>query len=203
MGWGGFSFKRASGITKRKAKISRATKIPMTKSGRQRKVGKAVTGRGCLIIIGFWITLAFAMTDTFNFLLQADQVYTWKDDEGTVHITNTPPPTDKAEEINITVPTLTPEEMAFRAAQETALKRMGADIKQREMEKKANEAVLKHEQQRRENAETAKKAQEALRKAQIQGEIGRIERNISRYRCNKDDVYNGSVMSRNVCKFVS
>lgn len=46
---GGFSWKRALGVTKAKQKISRATGVPMTKSGRQRKVGKAVMGGGCLI----------------------------------------------------------------------------------------------------------------------------------------------------------
>ena len=42
MNKGGFSWKRAVGITKIKNKISRATGIPLTKSGRQRKIGKAV-----------------------------------------------------------------------------------------------------------------------------------------------------------------
>ena len=36
----GFSLKRAVGITKAKSKISRKTKIPLTRSGRQRKIGK-------------------------------------------------------------------------------------------------------------------------------------------------------------------
>jgi hypothetical protein len=46
---GGFSWKRATGITNAKRKISKATGVPLTKSGRQRKVGKAVTGGCCLI----------------------------------------------------------------------------------------------------------------------------------------------------------
>ena len=37
-----FSLKRAVGITKIKQKISRATGIPMTKHGLQRKIGGAV-----------------------------------------------------------------------------------------------------------------------------------------------------------------
>lgn len=36
----GFSWKRFFGITKLKRKISKATGIPLTKSGRQRKFGK-------------------------------------------------------------------------------------------------------------------------------------------------------------------
>lgn len=35
-----FSWKRALGITSAKRKIAKATGIPTTKSGRQRKVGK-------------------------------------------------------------------------------------------------------------------------------------------------------------------
>lgn len=46
---GGFSWKRATGVTKMKKRVSRATGIPLTKSGRQRKVGKALTGGCCLV----------------------------------------------------------------------------------------------------------------------------------------------------------
>lgn len=61
MNKGGFSWKRATGVTRAKSKVSRATGIPLTKSGRQRKVGKMVTGGGCLVpalILG--LTLAAA-----------------------------------------------------------------------------------------------------------------------------------------------
>ncbi len=50
MGLGGFSWKRAVGITRIKSNISRSIGIPLTKSGRQRKVGKAV-GCGCMIFL--------------------------------------------------------------------------------------------------------------------------------------------------------
>jgi hypothetical protein len=40
MNKGGWSWKRQFGITKAKRKISRATGIPLTRSGRQRKLGK-------------------------------------------------------------------------------------------------------------------------------------------------------------------
>jgi len=46
---GGFSWKRATGITRMKQGISRTTGIPMTKSGRQRKAGRILTGGGCLV----------------------------------------------------------------------------------------------------------------------------------------------------------
>lgn len=51
MNKGGFSWRRLSGVTQLKSKISRATGVPLTKSGRQRKVGKIVTGGGCLVPI--------------------------------------------------------------------------------------------------------------------------------------------------------
>jgi hypothetical protein len=57
---GGFSWKRVVGITRVKQNISRRTGIPMTKSGRQRKIGKMVTGGGCLlnsISIAFFLLL--------------------------------------------------------------------------------------------------------------------------------------------------
>ncbi|MDR1409982.1 MAG: hypothetical protein LBJ12_06950 [Oscillospiraceae bacterium] len=43
---GGFSWKRVLGITKVKRKVSRAIGIPLTKSGRQQKIGKILTGSG-------------------------------------------------------------------------------------------------------------------------------------------------------------
>ncbi len=56
MNKGGFSWNRALGVTKAKQRISRATGIPMTKSGRQRKIGKAVTGGGCLMTLLYLIS---------------------------------------------------------------------------------------------------------------------------------------------------
>lgn len=51
MNKGGFSWKRAVGITRVKQQISRSTGIPLTKSGRQRKIGKIITGGGCMVVI--------------------------------------------------------------------------------------------------------------------------------------------------------
>lgn len=45
-----FSAKRAFGISSAKSKISRATGIPTTRQGRQRKIGQAV-GCGCMVPI--------------------------------------------------------------------------------------------------------------------------------------------------------
>jgi hypothetical protein len=49
---GGFSWKRLTGVTRAKQRISRTTGIPLTSSGRQRKVGQVVTGGGCLLPLG-------------------------------------------------------------------------------------------------------------------------------------------------------
>jgi len=42
MNKGGFSWKRFLGITKAKQKLSRTTGIPMSKSGRERKLGAMI-----------------------------------------------------------------------------------------------------------------------------------------------------------------
>ena len=68
MNRGGFSWKRALGITKAKSRISRATGIPFTKSGRQRKIGKMVTG-GCLInLIAIFSIMAIVILVIFYFV---------------------------------------------------------------------------------------------------------------------------------------
>jgi hypothetical protein len=48
MNRGGFSWKRLLGISQAKAKISRKIGIPITRSGRQRKIGSTM---GCFIPI--------------------------------------------------------------------------------------------------------------------------------------------------------
>ncbi|WP_052152882.1 hypothetical protein [Dehalobacter sp. UNSWDHB] len=54
-----FSAKRALGVTKAKQKFARKTGIPTSKAGMQRKVGKAVTGGGCLLpVLSFVAILA-------------------------------------------------------------------------------------------------------------------------------------------------
>ena len=51
MNKGGFSWKRATGISRAKSQLSRSIGIPLTKSGRQRKLGKVVSGGGCLVLL--------------------------------------------------------------------------------------------------------------------------------------------------------
>lgn len=48
---GGFSLNRALGVTRVKGRVSRATGIPLTRSGRQRKVGSLLLGQGCLVLL--------------------------------------------------------------------------------------------------------------------------------------------------------
>jgi len=57
---GGFSWKRALGITRVKSSISRATGVPLTRSGRERKIGRMITGGGCALPALLGVTLALA-----------------------------------------------------------------------------------------------------------------------------------------------
>ncbi|MGA2192497.1 MAG: hypothetical protein ABSG42_03865 [Nitrospirota bacterium] len=64
MNRGGFSWKRALGVSAAKARLSRQIGIPLTKSGRQRKLGKIITGGGCLLnfCIGMVLLIIFSLT---------------------------------------------------------------------------------------------------------------------------------------------
>ena len=70
MNKGGFSWKRLIGVTRIKQKISRTTGVPLTKSGRERKIGKMVTGGGCLVIIffvfGLGLISVFAIKEAYS-----------------------------------------------------------------------------------------------------------------------------------------
>ena len=57
-----FSWKRAIGRSAAKSKLSRQIGIPLTRSGRQRKVGRAL---GCLVVL---VTL-FLMAVSYGFVL--------------------------------------------------------------------------------------------------------------------------------------
>jgi hypothetical protein len=56
MNKGGFSWKRFVGISAMKSRFSRAAGIPLTKSGRQRKIGRIITVGGCLLMVGIGIS---------------------------------------------------------------------------------------------------------------------------------------------------
>lgn len=50
MGRGGFSWKRVTGISGAKSNISKKIGIPLTKSGRQQKIGRAASS-GCAVTL--------------------------------------------------------------------------------------------------------------------------------------------------------
>ena len=65
---GGFSWKRALGVTQAKQRISRKTGIPLTKSGRQRTFGAGIL-RGCgCSTLGFTSLFALLVMNTTLFL---------------------------------------------------------------------------------------------------------------------------------------
>jgi hypothetical protein len=61
---GGFSWRRLLGISAAKSRISRTIGVPLTLSGRQRKIGRLVTGGGCLLPVVFvaLVAVTAAMT---------------------------------------------------------------------------------------------------------------------------------------------
>jgi hypothetical protein len=61
MNKGGFSWKKLSGYSAAKSNVSRKIGIPLTKSGRNQKVGKIVT-KGCLgMLIALTLPILFIL----------------------------------------------------------------------------------------------------------------------------------------------
>lgn len=58
---GGFSWKRLLGISAMKSRVSRATGIPLSRSGRNQKIGRMVTGGGCLLPVVAVVVAAWAV----------------------------------------------------------------------------------------------------------------------------------------------
>ena len=67
-----FSWKRALGVTKAKRNFARMTGIPTTKSGRQRKFGKAA-GCGCLLLLCAMVTVI----GIFTIICRGDHDIQW------------------------------------------------------------------------------------------------------------------------------
>ena len=65
MNLGGFSWKRFLGISAVKSRISRSIGIPLTKTGRERKLGRIVSGGGCLIMAVFWVAIPVTIAIIF------------------------------------------------------------------------------------------------------------------------------------------
>ena len=57
MGFGGFSWKRAVGLSAAKARLSRRIGIPLTRRGRQRKLGRMISGGGCLFVLAVVVAI--------------------------------------------------------------------------------------------------------------------------------------------------
>ena|SRR5579862_4226504 len=59
---GGFSWKRAIGLSAAKARLSRRIGIPLTKGGRQRKLGRMISGGGgCLVVLAATVAIPVAL----------------------------------------------------------------------------------------------------------------------------------------------
>lgn len=70
MNKGGFSWKRALGVTRVKSNFSRAIGIPLTKSGRQRKIGRMVAGGGCLLpFVGMFLLTMVVVVELFALMV--------------------------------------------------------------------------------------------------------------------------------------
>ncbi len=61
-----FSWKRAVGISTAKARLSRTIGIPLTRAGRQRKIGKLM---GCCIGLGFILAGTGLIASTLAYLI--------------------------------------------------------------------------------------------------------------------------------------
>ncbi len=55
MNRGGFSWNRFLGISAAKARISKKIGIPLTRSGRNQKIGRMITNGGCMFYIMFLV----------------------------------------------------------------------------------------------------------------------------------------------------
>ncbi|MEJ0047388.1 MAG: hypothetical protein WDN04_15715 [Rhodospirillales bacterium] len=53
-----FSWRRATGLSAAKARVSRTIGVPLTRSGRQRKLGRAV---GCSVVLALFLTAGAAV----------------------------------------------------------------------------------------------------------------------------------------------
>ncbi len=58
MNKGGFSWKRALGVSQAKSNLSRQIGIPLTASGRQQKLGRLLSG-GCMVTLVAFVSTSF------------------------------------------------------------------------------------------------------------------------------------------------
>ena len=62
MNRGGFSWRRLLGVSAAKSRISRSIGIPLTRGGRERKIGRMITGGGCLVLLGLGFSVPLILT---------------------------------------------------------------------------------------------------------------------------------------------
>jgi hypothetical protein len=65
MNLGGLSLKRLIGLSAAKARISKQIGIPLTRSGRNQKIGRIVTGGGCLMVMLIPVIIVIAVVRLF------------------------------------------------------------------------------------------------------------------------------------------
>lgn len=61
MNRGGFSWKRFLGVSAAKSQLSRRIGVPLSRSGRQQKLGRLVSGGGCLMLLSLGALLMAAI----------------------------------------------------------------------------------------------------------------------------------------------
>ena len=65
MNKGGFSWKKFVGISAAKARISRKIGIPLTRTGRNQKIGRMITRGGCLLVLLIPLIMLIAAVKLF------------------------------------------------------------------------------------------------------------------------------------------
>lgn len=64
--FGGFSWRRFTGVSGAKSKISRQIGIPLSRSGRQQKLGRMFSGGGCALAFSTMLIVAIVLLTAFS-----------------------------------------------------------------------------------------------------------------------------------------
>lgn len=67
MNRGGFSWSKLLGVSGAKAKVSRKIKVPLTKSGRNHKIGRTVS-KGCLGMLLLIVSFSLVFVTLINLI---------------------------------------------------------------------------------------------------------------------------------------
>lgn len=101
----------------------------------------------------------------FSFLVlcsvsAADKIYTWKDSDGVVHVTNTPPSGVGYEETTCSKPKSSIEDLEYRLKQQEALNRLENKYQEEEYSKEISKEIRKREEKQKEYERKQEKYQE-------------------------------------------